>query len=963
MVAAGSIRPIRFGAFAFDVSSQELRKGGTRLRVPDQSLAILAMLLDRPGELVTREDIQARLWPHGTVVEFEHSVNSAVKRLREALSDTAATPRYIETLPRKGYRFIGKLDTITQESPLLVPGAVVSHYRILAEAGRGAMGVVYKAEDLTLGRTVALKFLSDELAAHPPALERMRREARMIGALNHPGVCTLHELGESGGRVFLAMEFLEGESLRARMARGPASEAEFFEIAIQVAGALEAAHGRGMVHRDIKPDNLFLTNSGQAKLTDFGLAKPVRQEDGAVAQSAVTGTSGYMSPEQARGEPLDARSDIYSFGKVLAELAGGELASRVAPVVAMALARNPAERWQSAAELRTALEKIRQQPGEKVPRQSTRKRWRRLSLLPIALAACAVAFLVWTRPGSPHAELTPVPLFSTTGSVLFPVFSPDGSRVAYRLVAALAASHGGTADPCGIYVKQIRGGPPVRLTRGETDYIPAWSSDDRYIAFGRLPLDQGPGSIMLVPSIGGPERTIAHLDWGAGTGWSGIAWTPDAKWLIVSTRESPNEPYGIWLLSVETGERHRLLPPPGATSSTRKYGPGDFYGTLSPDGRTLAFARTSGTWRFQLYTVRLNRGLKPEGPPQLLAEQSYPQLNGIAWASDSDIVYSAGGTPNARLWRMRVRAASPELLSWAAMGSMMPTVAPAQHLLAYAGYSATGRLWRMDLRTGERRLIADSRHWQELPQYSPDGRKVAFQSDSSGHDEVWTCDTEGKADGTNCQQLTFFQGPQCGTPRWSPDGRSIALDSRVEGSPQICAIASDGGKPRRVTGGGAQNQLPSWSRDGKWIYFESDRSGQWRIWKTPVSGGSAVQVTWNHGGAAVESADGRYLYIVSTKVNGPLFRMPVAGGPEAEIAPKVVYWGSVSITAKGAYFLSDAATLELADAATGKIRTVAKADKYSFGGFGASVSPDDAYMVIAEAKTNGSDIMLVENFR
>jgi len=262
-VAAGAVRQVRFGAFAFEFSSQELRKGGTRLRVPDQSLALLGMLLDRPGELVTREEIQARLWPHGTVVEFEHSIHSAMKRLREALSDDSSTPRYIETLPRKGYRFIGKLERVPQPSLLLVAGAVVSHYRILAEAGRGAMGVVYKAEDLTLGRVVALKFLSEELAAHPPALERMRREARLIGALNHPGICTLHELGEASGRVFLAMEFLEGEPLRARMARGLVSEAEFFDIAIQVTRALEAAHGQGILHRDIKPDNLFVTRSGQ----------------------------------------------------------------------------------------------------------------------------------------------------------------------------------------------------------------------------------------------------------------------------------------------------------------------------------------------------------------------------------------------------------------------------------------------------------------------------------------------------------------------------------------------------------------------------------------------------------------------------------------------------------------------------------------------------------------------------
>ena len=390
--------------------------------MPDQSLAILAMLLDRPGELVTREEIEARLWPHGTVVEFENSINSAMKRLREALSDDAAKPRFIETLPRQGYRFIGKLETAAQRSPLLVPGAAVSHYRILAEAGRGAMGVVYKAEDLTLGRVVALKFLPEELAAHPPALERMRREARVIGTLNHPNICTLYELGEASGRVFLAMEFLEGEPLRARMARGPVTQAEFFEIAIQIAQALAEAHGHGIVHRDIKPDNLFVTGSGRVKLTDFGLAK-ASQEDGAVAQSAVTGTSGYMSPEQARGEPLDARSDIYSFGRVLAELAGEALASGVPPVIAKALASDPAERWQTAAELQTALEGIRQEPGEKIARQALRKSRRRLMLM-LSLAAVLVAGGFYylshrTKPLTDKDSIVLSDFTNTTGDSVF----------------------------------------------------------------------------------------------------------------------------------------------------------------------------------------------------------------------------------------------------------------------------------------------------------------------------------------------------------------------------------------------------------------------------------------------------------------------------------------------------------------------------------------------------------------
>ena len=169
-------------------------------------------------------------------------------------------------------------------------------------------------------------------------------------------------------------------------------------------------------------------------------------------------------------------------------------------------------------------------------------------------------------------------------------------------------------------------------------------------------------------------------------------------------------------------------------------------------------------------------------------------------------------------------------------------------------------------------------------------------------------------------------------------------------------------KPRRVTGGNAQNQVPSWSRDGRWIYFESDRSGQWRIWKVPAEGGSAVQVTQNIGGVAFESVDAKYLYIAASANNGgPLFRMPVAGGPELEVAPKVLQYGCFSVTAKGVYFLPDPKTLQLLDVVTGTITTVAKADNYSFSGF--SISPDDAYMAFGLFQQTGNDLMLVENFR
>jgi serine/threonine protein kinase len=425
----------RLGVFEIDLRAGEVRDGGHAVVLPEQPFQILRMLIEHPGELVTRDEIQKALWPNDTVVEFDHSINAAVNKLRQALGDSAGAPRYVETVARRGYRLMMKPEPIAAsllsdsgeevaQAGLSPPadaaqganliGKKVSHYRVASVIGVGGMGLVYEAEDLKLGRAVALKFLPEDLAQDTAALQRFEREARAASSLDHPNICTIYEVEEHESQPFIVMQRLRGETLRDRLANlNSAQESlsvkELLDIAIQICDGLAAAHAKGIVHRDIKPANIFLSTNGPVKILDFGVAKLVeapdfspandaalkehgfslaaaasdlhergnqssaglipapegedgfygtakavplqnnddahsRASEGAPLQSAAAaaapakaetiltrtgmklGTAGYMSPEQIRGEPLDARTDIFSFGLVLYEMATGERA-------------------------------------------------------------------------------------------------------------------------------------------------------------------------------------------------------------------------------------------------------------------------------------------------------------------------------------------------------------------------------------------------------------------------------------------------------------------------------------------------------------------------------------------------------------------------------------------------------------------------------------------------------------